>query len=132
MISEVWGADLFFRIGGLNLKLPKDPRYKMIEFILCHQKELKKYSKDKEAVIDKTIIPNPKEWLRMVEVLKTKLSIEQIEILRVRYMHNESYIKTSRRLHISERTYINLLTDIRRMAYMIAIELGLVSVIRDS
>ena len=118
--------------GGLNLKLPKDPRYKMIEFILCHQKELKKYSKDKEAVIDKTIIPNPKEWLRMVEVLKTKLSIEQIEILRVRYIHNESHIKTSRRLHISERTYINLLTDIRRMAYMIAIELGLVSVIRDS
>ena len=118
--------------GGLNLKLPKDPRYKMIEFILCHQKELKKYSKDKEAVIDKTIIPNPKEWLRMVEVLKTKLSIEQIEILRVRYIHNESHIKTSRRLHTSERTYINLLTDRRRMAYMIAIELGLVSVIRDS
>ena len=24
MISEVCGADLFFRIGGLNLKLPKD------------------------------------------------------------------------------------------------------------
>ena len=126
------GRIYFFRIGGLNLKLPKDPRYKMMEFILCHPKELKKYSKDKEAVIDKTIIPNPKEWLRMVEVLKTKLSIEQIEILRVRCMHNESYIKTSRRLHISERTYINLLTDIRRMAYMIAIELGLVSVIRDS
>lgn len=78
---------------------------------------------------DGMTVERPEAWLRVFSVAYGHLDGQLQDVMRRRYRLYEPYLRTSRALHISDRTYYSFLDEVRAYVAMVAIQYGLIKVV---